>query len=307
MNILRDSTIVSGNIDNAGSKANKPTLLLLHGMGLGAWIWERDQAIFAEAGYTSWAIDLPGHGKYADEDPSFSDVVDRVRLVVDAIEGRVVIVGHSVGGLVAQRLASEIELDAIVMLCPTPPKEVIIIPTKYSVKAAMGALPALAMGRRINFSNSNYEGAGLSSLPPGDGPQVLGKIMSWPNKLSRELAFRRPSVQPANIPVLSCFGGLDTIIPLKSSRMIGEYHNCAITWRFDDVGHFPPLEPAGARIAEAVVEWLKRPSGRKILEVDAFKPAEGVGYDARMAAAPVVRSDSAFGKKKKKKKKKIKS
>jgi pimeloyl-ACP methyl ester carboxylesterase len=270
-------------------------------MGLGAWIWERDQALFAAAGYDSWAIDLPGHGKFADENPTFAEVVEQVREAVNSLEGPVVVVGHSVGGLIAQRLASEVDLEAIVLLCPTPPKEVPIIPTKYSVKSALGALPALVMGKRITFPDSVYEGAGLSALPSSERARILGKIMSWPNRLTKELAFKRPSVQPSSIPVLICFGGLDTIIPLRSSRLIGEYHNCAITWRFDDVGHFPTLEPAGERIATAVIDWLARPRGRRILEIDAFKPKEGVGYDARMAAAPVRRSDTKFGKKKKRK------
>ena len=298
MDLLRDATVVHPMTSDEDKGDNKPSLLLLHGMGLGAWIWERDQLMFAEAGFSSWAIDLPGHGKYADQDPSFSEIVSSVRTAVEEMEGPVVIIGHSVGGLIAQRLASEVSLRAIVMLCPTPPSEVPIVPTKYSLKASLRALPSFALGRRISFSNSVYEGAGLSSLPHGEGASVLGKIMSWPNRLSRELVFSRPSVQPANIPVLSCFGGLDTIVPLKSSRLIGEYHNCAITWRFDDVGHFPTLEPAGERVTAAVIEWLGRPIGRKILEIDAFKPDDGVGYDSRMANAPARRSNTRFGKKK---------
>ena len=298
MDLLRDAKVVHAMAADESKVGKKPSLLLLHGMGLGAWIWERDQSSFAAAGYSSWAIDLPGHGKNAGENPSFIDVVRVVREAVEALDGPVVIVGHSVGGLVAQRLASEVELEAIVMLCPTPPREVPLVPTKYLIKVSLGALPSLLLGKRVSFSNSVYEGAGLSSLPQSVGAQVLGKIMSWPNTLSRELAFSRPSVQPANIPVLSCFGGLDTIIPLRSSRLIGEYHNCAITWRFDDVGHFPTLEPAGERVTAAVIEWLERPRGRKILEIDAFKPEEGVGYEARMAEAPVRRSNTRFGKKK---------
>jgi len=298
---LRHAKFVEGlSVENVDTDS-LPSVLFLHGMGLGAWIWEQYQELFAKVGYSSWAIDMAGHGKYADEDPCFSDVVDGVKETIGLIDGPVVVIGHSFGGLVAQRLASEVEFSAIVLLCPTPPKEVPIIPTKYSIRHALGALPALALGRRISFPDSVYEGAGLAGLETSDRYLALGRIMSWPNRLSRELAFNRPSVLPVRIPVLSCFGGLDTIIPLRSSRLIGEYHNNAITWRFDDVGHFPTLEPAGERVALSVIDWLKSPIGRKVLEIDAFLPDDGVGHDARMKAAPIRRSNTRFGKKKKKK------
>ena len=39
-----------------------PPVLLVHGIGLGKWFWARDQALLAEFGLESWAVDLPGHG-----------------------------------------------------------------------------------------------------------------------------------------------------------------------------------------------------------------------------------------------------
>lgn len=42
--------------------AARPPVLLLHGLGLGAFFWERAQGWLAELGWESWAVDLPGHG-----------------------------------------------------------------------------------------------------------------------------------------------------------------------------------------------------------------------------------------------------
>ena len=265
-------------------------------MGLGAWFWERDQGLLAEAGYASWALDLPGHGALSHLNLSFDEIVEQVLDVVGQLPEPVVVVGHSAGGLVAQRLAGEVALQSVVLLSPAPPAEVAMVPTLSMVKGAASALPAFALRRRVKFPDAAYENAGLSSLEEPERSRVLGQITSWPAKITRSLLFR-PSVEPARCPVLVCFGGLDSLIPMRTSRLVGEYHGNAVTWRFDDVGHFAPIEPGGERVARAWIEWIGTPVGRKILEIDPFQPNEGRGSEARMATAPKVRSNSRFGSK----------
>ena len=60
-------------------RQNGPPVLLVHGIGLGAWIWERDQRLLANAGLTSWAVDLPGH-----DGPPTSSMEDCYRAVAEA-------------------------------------------------------------------------------------------------------------------------------------------------------------------------------------------------------------------------------
>src|SRR3954447_5826138 len=76
------------------------TIVLVHGAWHGAWCWERLTPLLDGAGVPSVAVDLPGHG--ADPGP-FTDMhgdADRVRDVLDGIDGDVVLVGHSYGGIV---------------------------------------------------------------------------------------------------------------------------------------------------------------------------------------------------------------
>ena len=55
--------------------AGGATLVLVHGFGLGAWMWERDQQLLAAAGHTSYAVDLPGHGADAGSDADLDSLV----------------------------------------------------------------------------------------------------------------------------------------------------------------------------------------------------------------------------------------
>jgi pimeloyl-ACP methyl ester carboxylesterase len=76
------------------------TAVFVHGAWHGAWCWAPVLERLAAAGVPAVAIDLPGHG----EDPRpLTDVVGdtaHVRSVLDGIDGPVVLVGHSYGGVV---------------------------------------------------------------------------------------------------------------------------------------------------------------------------------------------------------------
>jgi pimeloyl-ACP methyl ester carboxylesterase len=85
-----------------------PPTLLVHGLGLGSWMWERDQARLAERGIASWAIDLPGHGSDVGSDVSVQDIVAAVHAAHDVVAEetgqKVVLIGHSLGALAVQML-----------------------------------------------------------------------------------------------------------------------------------------------------------------------------------------------------------
>lgn len=85
----------------------EPTLLLLHGLGATADVWQAWEPPLAAGWPGRWiAPDLPGHGG---SDPlprySFGSVAAAVADLLDADEP-VIVVGHSMGGVVGLTLAS---------------------------------------------------------------------------------------------------------------------------------------------------------------------------------------------------------
>ncbi len=76
------------------------TVVLVHGAWHGAWCWERLTPLLDEAGINSVAVDLPGHGDNASPLTDMHGDADHVRSVLDGIDGPVVLVGHSYGGIV---------------------------------------------------------------------------------------------------------------------------------------------------------------------------------------------------------------
>jgi pimeloyl-ACP methyl ester carboxylesterase len=85
------------------------TAVLIHGFGEGAYIWQLLAASLAGR-FRTLAVDLRGHGESAwDMDGAYriDDHVADVLGVIDALKlGRVVLIGHSLGGEVALRIAA---------------------------------------------------------------------------------------------------------------------------------------------------------------------------------------------------------
>lgn len=78
------------------------TFVLVHGAWHGAWCWYKIVARLQRAGHQAIAVDLPGHG--IDRTPLAEETLDlyaaRVVKELDAAPDPVVLVGHSMGGLV---------------------------------------------------------------------------------------------------------------------------------------------------------------------------------------------------------------
>ena len=93
------------------------TAVLVHGAWHGAWCFDRLMPLLAAAKVPAVAVDLPGHG--ADPGP-FADLhgdADRVRAVLDTIDGDVVLLGHSYGGAVITEAGAHPAVCHLVYLC----------------------------------------------------------------------------------------------------------------------------------------------------------------------------------------------
>lgn len=91
----------------AAGSSQHPTVLFVHGAWHGAWCWQaRFMDYFAEAGFNTLALDLRGHGDSEAHGAMrwnrISDYADDVLHVVETLDERPIVIGHSMGGLVTQ-------------------------------------------------------------------------------------------------------------------------------------------------------------------------------------------------------------
>lgn len=83
------------------------TYILIHGSWHSAWNWHKVTPLLEKAGHRVFAIDLPGMGrdKTPIEKVTMKDTVQKIVDLIDSIEGRVILVGHSKNGIMISQAA----------------------------------------------------------------------------------------------------------------------------------------------------------------------------------------------------------
>lgn len=102
-----------------------PTVLMLHGIGGGYRAFAPQVETLAQAGYRAVAWDMPGYGHSAPIEPyTFKGLAESCIGLIDALAGdaggSVILVGHSMGGMVAQEvIARRPDKVSRLVLCGT--------------------------------------------------------------------------------------------------------------------------------------------------------------------------------------------
>jgi pimeloyl-ACP methyl ester carboxylesterase len=101
-----------------------PTVLMLHGIGGGHLSFAPQVETLASSGYRAVAWDMPGYGRSAPIEPyTFKGLAQSCITLIESLQcGDVALVGHSMGGMVAQEvMARRPELVNKLVLCGTSP------------------------------------------------------------------------------------------------------------------------------------------------------------------------------------------
>jgi pimeloyl-ACP methyl ester carboxylesterase len=104
---------------------NGPPLLFIHGGFHGAWCWtEHFTPWFAARGLDCHAVSYRDHGKSKRTGRHNSwrlrDYVHDVRWAADQLGEKPILIGHSLGGSIAQKLAADGGYPAMILLAPSP-------------------------------------------------------------------------------------------------------------------------------------------------------------------------------------------
>ena len=108
------------------AESASPPLLFVHGGWHGAWCW--DQGFLervAVQGFEAHAMSLRGHGKSSGREhlrrTRVRDFVDDIEEVIDSLSSPPVVIGHSMGGFLTQKLMERRRLPGAVLLASMPP------------------------------------------------------------------------------------------------------------------------------------------------------------------------------------------
>ncbi len=189
-------------------------VLLLHGVGGGRSIWSDaasgTASAIAQAGYRAVAIDFPGYG----DSPGVPALDAMVQAVLDIAAHlgapRTVLLGHSMGGMVAQEVAARVpqSVAGLVLAC-----------TSASFGKADGAWQAQFIAQRLAPLDAGLGMAGMADrLVPGlVSPQAPPSAL----RIARDIMARVPEATYRRaLPAIAGFDRREALAALRVPTLL---------------------------------------------------------------------------------------
>lgn len=251
------------------------TVIFIHGMYFTPTSWQSWESYFQGKGYRTLAPAWPGHDKPVAEQRqahpdkqlaslTLEQVVETYRRVIAGLGGeKPVVVGHSMGGLVAQLLLQEGLVAAGIVIDSAPPKGVLSL--RYSfLKSNWPAIkPGASLDEPIFLSPSEFAYAFVNCLDTA-AQGVAYERFAVPE--SRRVgqaptsAFARIDFVRPRAPLLFIAGEEDHIIPISLVR--SQYAAQAVSPSITDFKSFPGRchyivgQPGWEEVADYALAWI---------------------------------------------------
>jgi non-heme chloroperoxidase len=250
--------------------------VMIHGGFCGSWAFDGWRALYEAQHYEVHVPTLRHHGpsrRTATElgHTSVRDYADDIGQLLDRIGDPPVVIGHSLGGLLAQMLAAKKRVRALVLLAPSAPWGLLpSTPFEFFCGQALyleGAFWRKAVAPRHWIAAANA----LDLVPQQQREQILARLVPESGRAVFEVmhwmldAARTTYVDSRAVvcPILCLAGARDRISPPPTVRRIARrYGGRARYQELPDHSHWLVGEPGWERIAAGSLDWLDRVVGR---------------------------------------------
>ena len=240
--------------------AGRPLVLFLHGAFtthecFRGWLRE-----FEVRGWPCIAASLRGRLDVPPrnaEGVTLEQYLQDARSIMDALGETPAIVGHSVGGRLAQKLAEEGRCRAAVLMSPAPPWN--LVPQADTIPALAPMLPGIMLGRPVRPNYWSAVRIILNRLAQPERRRVYDSLLYESGICFREALAGSVRVDRSKIRVpLRVIGASDDrVISAALARTIADYYGCELTI-LDAHAHWFLEEPGWEGTAGVVAAWLAR-------------------------------------------------
>ena len=247
--------------------AAKAPIVMVHGAFCGGWTFEHFRGPFEAAGHAVHAADLRGHapgdGPNAVTGLSMTDYADDIAALCASLPEPPVLIGHSMGGLVAQLAAREARIRALVLLAPSPPWGV----SGSSMEEAVTAFGLHLLGpfwmQAVTPDRTLMRTYSLDRMPREERSATLDRLRTESGRALGETLnwwldpFMTTSLGsgPIDAPGLVLVGARDVVHPPATARQIAGRLGAECR-EIPEMSHWLPGEPGWEGVADAVLDWL---------------------------------------------------
>jgi len=250
----------------ASSRAGRPPLLFVHGGYTDGWCWTPYfLPWFASRGWSAHALSLRGHGGSGGGGTLFAAGLDDYAADVERVAGTLkeppVLIGHSMGAAIVERMLAMHPVRAAALLAPVPPTGLVPVAARLAVErpdyfAHMMGLDPMRLSvdvlealRPFYFSDRVDRAilAESASHLASESPRAI-------LDLSMRLHWLKPERNDAQLMVLGAEG--DRICTPNDARATARHHGVEAVI-LPGMAHMLMLEPEWQAAARAIAGWLE--------------------------------------------------
>lgn len=249
-----------------------PTLLMIHGVGCDASAWDRMKPLFEASGWTCEAITLFPDRRVKENPPAslpelgLADYIEAAaaearRLAVrDGVKPAVI--GHSMGGLIAQVLAERGEVSKAVFLTPAQPKDCAAIGLPV-VWTFLNVIASQDRKKAHKVWKTGFRWGVLNCVPEGRHDEIYAGALYDSGKVYGDIT-DGVTVDEAKvtIPTLTIAASRDrATLPKGVRKVAAKYARSPVKGDFieyPDHAHWIVDEPGTDKVAADILAWLGR-------------------------------------------------
>jgi non-heme chloroperoxidase len=243
------------------AKPRGAPVLCLHGLFAGSWVYERVLPLIAERGYPAAALSFRGHPPAAP-----IPTIGRTSIAAychDAFEAareleRPIVIGHSLGGLVALLLASRNLVRAAVLVSSAPPRGISVFSRPLLLRMAR-YLPALLLSRPFVPTAGDLDALVLNEVSEDERPALRDRFVPDSGRAARQAAlgvFDVP-IRALRAPLLVVGAEHDRFVPLGVARRLARRYDAPLHVARGH-GHFLFAEPGWESEVGAILDWIDK-------------------------------------------------
>jgi pimeloyl-ACP methyl ester carboxylesterase len=249
------------------------TIFMIHGMWGGPWNWENYQSFFEAKGYHCVIPTLRHHDLGSSSDPhhdlgntSLLDYASDLQEEMERLDEKPILMGHSMGGLLAQILASRGLGELAVLVTPATPRGIICITPSvlWSFKGAFARWGFWRKPYKQSFAEASYSMMFL--LNPEQQLEHYKRFCHESGRAACEIGFwifdpyKASHVDESRVtcPVFVVGAALDRITPAGNTKKVADKYRATSTYRqYDNHAHWIMGEPGWQEVAEDIARWME--------------------------------------------------
>jgi pimeloyl-ACP methyl ester carboxylesterase len=238
--------------------SHRRPVLFVHGYFANASVFSEWLPFFAARGMPSYAVNLRGReGSRPDIDlgrTSITDFVADAAAVARHLD-KPIVIGHSMGALIAQCLAERGLAHGIGLLAPAPPKGIRFMTFKMVMKQ-LKYLPAIFGSSLVAPTLEDLKEIVLNHVPESQHEEIIASFIPDSGRAAKEMSISGVPIDARRVraPCLVVAADDDRFIPLDTARRVAALYHASMQTVLGH-GHMLILEPGWQVIADTVARW----------------------------------------------------